>query len=205
MATFGGNPLKAVMIDVDGVLIKGRPKDGKHWSAYLEKDLKLSPSVLQRDFFGPHWSDIVVGRADLMQRLRPVLRSIAPHLSAEELVAYWFQQDSRLDHNLLNDLQEIRTGGSRIYLASNQEHLRANYLMDNLGLAHQFDGIFYSAQLAAKKPSLEFFERVVMRVGLEPRSLLLIDDSRENVQAATEAGWNASLWNETSSLKSILI
>ncbi len=42
--------IKAVMLDVDGVLVDGRPSDGRHWAASLEADLGLSFAVLQDAF-----------------------------------------------------------------------------------------------------------------------------------------------------------
>src|SRR5262249_22970093 len=35
-------PVKALMLDVDGVLVDGRPEDGRHWHTSIEEDLGLS-------------------------------------------------------------------------------------------------------------------------------------------------------------------
>ena len=86
-----------------------------------------------------------------------------------------------------------------MYLATNQEHLRAAYLMDTVGLAEHVDGIFYSARLGAKKPQMEFFAKVQAAVGLRGDDLLLIDDSLHNVEAALQAGWRALHWTAESS------
>lgn len=45
--------LKALIVDVDGVLINGRTRDGKHWSTDLETDLGLSPSLFHEKIFHP--------------------------------------------------------------------------------------------------------------------------------------------------------
>jgi len=37
------------MLDVDGVIV--RPRDGRHWSTNLEKDLGISAATLQTYFF----------------------------------------------------------------------------------------------------------------------------------------------------------
>jgi putative hydrolase of the HAD superfamily len=86
-----------------------------------------------------------------------------------------------------------------VYLATNQEHLRAAYLMENLGLAEHVEGIFYSARLGAKKPDVKFFAKIQAAVGLRGEEMLLIDDSRQNVEAALKAGWQALHWTKTSS------
>lgn len=192
-------PAKALMVDVDGVLVDGRPEDGRHWQASLEEDLGFTSDALHEHFFAPCWENIVLGRAGLMEHLATALQKIAPHVRPAQLVSYWFQMDSRLAAPLLAELSLVRAAGVRVYLATNQEHLRAAWLMEKLGLAEHVDGIFYSARLGAKKPDMEFFARVQAAVGLCGEELLLIDDSRPNIEAARKAGWQALHWTKHSS------
>ena len=186
------------MVDVDGVLVDGRPEDGRHWLTSVEPDLGLTAEALHREFFAPYWENIVVGRAGLMEYLPNALQTIAPHVSAAEFVSYWFQKDSRLNLPLLQQISAVRSKGIRVYLATNQEHLRAAYLMQNLRLAAKVDGIFYSAGLGAKKPESEFFAKVQAAVELPATQILLLDDSPANIEAAQEAGWQAYHWTKES-------
>jgi len=205
-ATFPRNDdvIKALMIDVDGDLVSGRPHDGRHWATTLEADLGLSFEILQAVFFNKYWKDVVTGRADLRERLAGVLALIAPALSAEQVITYWFQQDARLNSELLDDLALLRRGGLKVYLSTNQEHERAQYLMNTLALARRVDGCFYSAAIGYCKPMAEFFEAVVFKVGLLPRELLLIDDAEENVRAALQNGWFAVQWTGRDRLPDLL-
>jgi putative hydrolase of the HAD superfamily len=186
--------IKALMVDVDGVLVTGRPSDGRHWAVGLEADLGLNFDGLQTRFFKPHWEEIVTGRASLRTRLVEVLGEIAPGLTVERLLAYWFSQDARLNVDLLNELAALRRRGLLVCLATNQEHERMHYLMHSVGFAAQFDGCYYSAEIGHRKPAREFFDAVVMKVRLSPGELLLIDDAAENVRAALAAGWHAVHW-----------
>jgi putative hydrolase of the HAD superfamily len=186
--------IKALMVDVDGVLVTGRPSDGRHWAAGLEADLGLNFDDLQTRFFKPHWEEIVTGRASLRRRLVEVLGEIAPGLTVERLLAYWFSQDARLNADLLNELAALRRRGLLVCLATNQEHERMHYLMHSVGFAAQFDGCYYSAEIGHRKPASEFFDAVVMEVRLSPGELVLIDDAAENVRAALAAGWRAVHW-----------
>lgn len=190
--------IKALMVDVDGVLVEGRPEDGKDWQTSLEDDLAISSEVLNREFFTPYWEEIIVGRAALMHHLVPVLQKIAPHVVAEQFVTYWFEHDSRVFTPMLQELSSIRSTGVRIYLMTNQEHMRAAYLMEDLGLDRHVDGIFYSARMGVKKPAMEFFTHVRATVGLRGEELLLIDDSQDNIEAALKAGWQALHWTRHS-------
>src|SRR4051794_25334733 len=112
------------MVDVDGVLIDGRPEDGLHWQTSIEADFGFTADALHEQFFAPYWEDIVVGRAGLMEHLTTALQKIAPHVRPAEFVAYWFARDSRLAAPLLQELSLVRSTGIRVYLATNQEHLR---------------------------------------------------------------------------------
>jgi len=187
------------MVDVDGVLVDGRPEDGRHWGTSIEEDLGFTSGTLHEQFFAPYWEDIVLGRAGLTEHLTAALQKIAPRVSPDGLVSYWFEKDSRLVAPLLEELSLVRSTGIRVYLATNQEHLRAAYLMEKLGLAQHVDGIFYSARLGAKKPDMEFFAKVQAAVGLPGEEILLIDDSRQNIETALKAGWQALHWTKHSS------
>lgn len=187
------------MLDVDGVLVDGRPEDGRPWHTALEEDLGFSYDALHQAFFAPYWEPILLGRTGLIDPLTAALQTIAPHVSASEFLRYWFEKDSRIVTPLLPELAFLRSAGIAVYLATNQEHLRASYLMETLGLADHVDGIFYSAHVGAKKPDPAFFAAVESTLGVRGDELLLIDDSRANVDGALEAGWQALHWTKQSS------
>ncbi|EJT03124.1 HAD-IA family hydrolase [Rhizobium sp. CCGE 510] len=196
--------MKVLMVDVDGVLIHGRPADGLPHFTYLERDLGLRVELLQQEFFQTHWDDIIVGREPMEPRLASVLEKIAPHLSAETLIDYWFENDSRLDRALLDALAALRQSGITLFLATNQEHRRAGYLMEEAGLDAHFDGIIYSAALGHRKPSPEFFRLATERAGALPGEIAFIDDMAENIDAARQFGWNAAQWTAGATLGATL-
>ncbi|QKK31519.1 HAD-IA family hydrolase [Rhizobium indicum] len=192
--------MKVLMVDVDGVLIHGRPADGLPHFTYLERDLGLRVDLLQKEFFQTHWGDIIVGREPLEPRLASVLEKIAPHLSAATLIDYWFENDSRLDRNLLEELAAVRQSGITLLLATNQEHRRARYLMEKAGLGARFDDIIYSAAVGHSKPSPDFFRLATERAGVLPGEIAFIDDMKMNIEAARQFGWNAAHWTAGATL-----
>lgn len=194
---------KVLMVDVDGVVI--RHPAGLRWDHHMRADLGLDPEVLQQRFFAIHFQDIVSGRADLHDRLGPVLADIAPQLTSQALADYWFAQDAHLDQSLLNDLAALRADGVPMHLATVQEHHRARYLWDILGLKDRFEAIHYAADYGVGKPDPAFFRAVEARTGLTAGDLLLLDDSRRNVEAAQACGWSAVLWDGTQTLAEALV
>lgn len=180
------------MVDVDGVVVVHPDPGG--WSANLERDLGLSVKDLQSQFFALNFDDIVHDRAGLRDRLAPVLARIAPHLTCDQLCDYWFRNDSHLDHDLLGQLAQVRAQGLQLHLATVQEHERAAYLWNDMGLKDRFDAIHYAADLGHAKPAAEFYAAIEARTGFAPADLFFIDDKAANVEAAQARGWNAAVW-----------
>lgn len=193
--------LKALMVDVDGVLIV--PRLGG-WAADLEADLGLSREALAEHFFAVHWDDIVLGRAGLHERLAPTLARIAPHLTSQQLAAYWFSKDSVLDHQLLDDLAIVRARGLEVHLATVQEHERAAHIWRRLRFCERFDAMHYAADLGAKKSDPRFYAAVEARTGFAPGEMLLVDDTLANVEMAHAAGWGAVQWTGFAQLSDLL-
>lgn len=191
---------RCLMLDVDGVLVKGRPKDGLPWATDIEKDLGINPARLQAEFFTPYWADIITGKLVLLEVLMRCLPLISNTLTAEELIEYWFKMDARIDADVLQNCEKLRRSGTSIFLATNQDHMRADYLMNDLSLRNHVDGIIYSAGIAARKPDQAFYKEAETISGFTPEELVLIDDTKVNVKAARDAGWAAVHWEEGSNL-----
>lgn len=192
------------MLDVDGVLVNGRPEDGRSWDFRLCEDLGIVPEVLGREFFAREWKDVVVGKKDLMRALSASLERIPTSVKAEDLATYWFRMDSRVADTVLSDCRAAREQGIPIYLTTNQEHERADYLMGPMGLNSVVNGIAYSAEAGCKKPEAEFYSHAEGITGLQPHELLLVDDTQANIEGAHKAGWRAVLWDGREKLSEIL-
>lgn len=182
------------MLDVDGVVVTGRPRDGKHPFADIEAELGVSAALLQEKFFVAHWPAIIVGQEALEPRLSAVLAEIAPDVTSAALIDYWFRNDARLDEAVLDSVGRLRAAGVKVLLATNQEHRRAAYLMEELGLGRHVDGIAYSAALGHRKPMPDFYVAASALAGAEGTDLVLVDDVLDNVEAAIAAGWRGVHW-----------
>ena len=193
---------RAILVDVDGVLVRHPGTGG--WSANLERDIGIPVARLQEAFFTPHWRDVVHGRAALRDRLAPVLAELAPDVSCDRLIAYWFDHDAHIDQRLLDDLADLRAKGVELHLATVQEHERAAYLWDRLRLRDRFDGIHYSAALGHAKPAIEFYRTIEARTGLTPKEVFFIDDTAVNVAAARDCGWTAAVWTGDDTLGALI-
>lgn len=127
--------IRALMIDVEGVLVCGRPSDGRPWASTIEDDLGLSVAALQQEFFSPYWNEIVLGRAAPVDHLKPVLAKIAPHLPYDDFIAYWFENDARLNIKLLEELRQQRKAGKESIWQLTKSTSGRRISLKHLGLA----------------------------------------------------------------------
>lgn len=199
----------ALMLDVDGVILRGRAADGGPWTVDLARDLGIAPARLEAEVFAPHWRQILTGAVDLASVLERVLPRLAPGVGAQALIDYRFAQGARQDGALIAALARIRARGLPVWLATNQDALRAVWLMRDLGLARHVDGMIDSASLGAAKPDAAFFDRaagvMARQTGLRRRSLLLIDDTKANVASARANGWRAEQWTGGEEIEALLL
>lgn len=193
-----------LMLDVDGVLVAGRPADGRSWTFSLWEDLGIDPTNFIEQFFSTEWKNVVTGKQDLLPTLSSSLAKVSTNVTAEELISYWFEMDSRIVSSVLADCRTARASRMSVYLATNQEHRRVKYLMDTLGLRAEVDGIVYSAQAGVQKPHPDFYSYAANATGRYASELLLVDDTQENVEGAISAGWYAVHWVDGMTLVDIL-
>ena len=187
-----------LMLDVDGVLVHPGPSGS--WAADIEQDLGIDPQRLAEDFFAQHWRDVIIGKKSLLPVLEACLPALSSDVTPEAFVDYWFSRDSAIDKAVLADVDTLRTHGISVWLTTNQEHMRARYLMDEMALGDHVEGIIYSAALGTKKPERPFFRAAAQKAEAPSARLVLVDDSKPNVAAARAAGWKAFHWTPDQSL-----
>lgn len=191
-----------ILLDVDGVLLTGRPIDGLGWATDLDRDLGLTIEDLQSRFFKPYWAEIVIGKRPIRPCLDHALEGLP--VSAEALMSYWFSQDARIEQDILDAVDQLRGAGVAVSLATNQEPARLTYLSEKLGLGRHFDGVFASGVMGVAKPDPAFFAQIETRLGADPRDLILVDDTPANTAAARLRGWHGVDWPAHGSLTEVL-
>jgi putative hydrolase of the HAD superfamily len=115
--------------------------------------------------------------------------------SVDAFVRYWFENDARINRDVLAVVDRLaRHAQVELYLATGQEHHRAAYLWNELGLRAHFRDIFYSARLGHLKATPEFFGAINRALAIGPAERpLLFDDDEEVVGLARASGWDASV------------
>lgn len=187
-----------IIFDVDGVLINGynaTPERRIMWDANIEKDLGIKQSDLTTHFFNKRFGDVIIGKRPLLEAMNESLSDLNYSGTAQSIIDYWMDNDSRVNNQVLDVVQKLKSKSIPLYIATNQEHVRANYLWNNLNFKDYFQDIFYSAKIGHTKSSSLYFDYVNNKLGRN-EDILFFDDYPENVEAAKNAGWNAFVFND---------
>ncbi|HHB82542.1 MAG TPA: hypothetical protein ENK61_03620 [Devosia sp.] len=192
---------RAILFDIDGVLIHSMfhpdPNRARRWDRYMKDDLGIAREDWS-DFFKQRFSSIVRGQTSLLSELANFLPTIGYNESPLTFLAYWLRHDNQLNLQLIEAVKQFsKSPDVQIYLATNQEHIRAFHLWTNVGFSHIFKDMFYAARLGEAKPDFAYFEAVDTLLGPQNAPPLFFDDGQNNVDAANAHGWEGVLFDQT--------
>lgn len=192
---------RAVFFDVDGVLVNGyhaNPERSVRWNENLLADLGIDPERFNKEFiYDLFVKQVLVGRMGLVEALDRALPGLGFNGPSMKLVSYWLSHDSCLNEPMLDLVRKLKASDDvRLYLATNQEHIRAFWLWQDMGLGELFEDIFYAARIGAAKPTRPFFDGIMARIGLQGERPLFFDDSIKVIEGARDYGWEAVLFDD---------
>ena len=157
----------------------------------------MDPERFTQEFiFDVFVKKVSVGKMSVIEALERYLPSLGYKGSAMVFHHYWLVQDSVLNEPLLDHVRTLKArNDTRLFIATNQEHLRATWLWSHLGLGELFEDIFYSARAGVRKPEKGFFDFVEHRIGPQSEPPLFFDDTPKVIDGARKHGWEAVLFN----------
>ena len=129
---------------------------------------------------------------DLYDALEAVLPTLGHEGDPQKLIDYWMQRDAVITPGLLPYVERLHAcPGVRLFIATNQEPVRASYLMSTMGFGRYFQDIFNSARLGVLKPDPQFFIRIEELLNWANDKPTFFDDRESVVEAARSVGWDA--------------
>lgn len=180
-------PLKAVLFDMDGVIVDTEPL---HRKAYFKMfdDLGIVVSEeLYTSFTGSSTKKVCT----------TLIEKFGLQESHEELAAikrgyfkHFFDTDS--DFELLpgvkNLIENYYENGLKLILASSAHMNTINWVFEKFGLEEYFTGKISGADLNESKPHPEIFIVAAEMAGEPKENCMVIEDSTNGIQAAFSAG-----------------
>src|SRR3972149_7451745 len=110
--------IKAVLFDVDGVVLLPREK---YFSERLADDYGVSPALVL-PLFKNEFKDCLLGKADLKDILKKkYLKRWGWKGSIDELLHFWWKGEKAINKSVLSQIKRLRQKGIQCYLASDPE------------------------------------------------------------------------------------
>jgi beta-phosphoglucomutase len=177
--------LRALIFDMDGVLVDSNPVHREAWVRYnLRFGLETTEAMHER-MYGKRNDQIVrdfFGEA----------------LDAEEVHARGAAKEQLYREMIAGRIEEILVPGLRDFLkryravpkaiATNAEPANVNFLLDRAGLRPYFQVVVDGQQVTHPKPHPEVYLAAAERLGAAPADCIVLEDSHSGVEAGRAAG-----------------
>lgn len=180
--------LKAVIFDMDGVLVDSEPVhfksnqitlkkyagvdlDYEYYKQFIGSTVAAMWQIMQKDFHVTDysWEDLMKKNDEILaEMLRKEGYPEVP--GAAELV------------------RKLHEQGYLLAIASSSRLEKINYNVTNLGIKDCFQALVSGMDLKRPKPAPDIFLKAAEKLGVKPEECLVIEDSQNGVKAALAAG-----------------
>jgi HAD superfamily hydrolase (TIGR01509 family) len=177
--------IKAVIFDMDGVMIDSEPL----W----EKTERILLARRNIDY-SPEYRDLIVGlnQKDSGKLLRDTfsLEETVDEIISEriEILTSIYEKELTLVPGLAPLLEELRIGEYLLAVASSSPLRVIDFVLDMFSLRHYFDAVVSGECTENGKPHPDIYLHTAERLGVRPQKCVAIEDSINGVRSATGAG-----------------
>lgn len=176
--------LKAIIFDLDGVIVDSHPAHKKAWRALL-RSLGREVSEQELEF-------VVEGH-----KREEILRHFLGELNGEEVRRYGSLKDSffaQFAHQVtaipgvLQFFEQAHAEGLAIAVGTSAGRRRAEEMLKRMGLRSRLGALVTGDEVPAGKPDPAVFQFAAGRLGIATGNALVCEDAVAGVQAAKRAG-----------------
>jgi beta-phosphoglucomutase family hydrolase len=177
--------IKAVIFDMDGTIVDNR---SYHLKAWLEFTRRQGVPLTEEDYIEQYQ-----GRSN--QELMPDM--LGRSISKEEFPGLVDEKEG-IYRDLYKDVQavggflplfdEIKKRGLKTGLATTGYEKNRKHVLGQLGIMNEFDVIVGVEDVEKGKPDPEIYLKTAKKLGVDPESCLVFEDSIPGVRSAKSAG-----------------
>jgi len=176
--------IRAVVFDMDGVLIDSHPAHLSAWKAFLRS--------MGKELSDDELSFILEGRTR-----NEILRHFLGNLEDSELQEYGKRKDEifrATEHQIqavpgvIDFLRALNRNGVVSAVATSASEIRTVSTIERMGLAEHFEAIITASDVAAGKPHPTVYRLACERLTVAPARALAFDDAPAGIQSAKLAG-----------------
>ncbi|OQD55645.1 hydrolase [Streptomyces phaeoluteigriseus] len=182
-------PFDAVLCDVDNVI---RHFDSTHLES-LERVAGLAEGTTKKVAFSPEVDGpLLLGRITEQEWVASIARGLAGLVDEETgwaLGTALLESPFRADEAVLDLLRRARVRVPLVLVTNATLGLERD--LEAMGLTELADDVVSSARVGLAKPDRRILELGAARAGVRPDRCLFVDDTLENIVAATALGMTA--------------
>jgi 2-haloacid dehalogenase len=193
-----GPTIEAVVFDIGGVLLDWNPR---HLYRSLFAD-KAEMELFLAEICSPAWH-MPHDRGVSTEMTCAELASRHPGFS--EQIWAWSRRSEEMiggvDLGSVEVLRDVQETGLPCYALTNMEKETYPLRLQRFPFLGWFDGTVVSGREGIAKPDPAIFTRLLDRFGLTPGTTLMIDDAKENLDAAGRLGIQTVLFRSSRQLR----
>ena len=179
---------KAVIFDVDGVLVRTDAMHERSWRALAERENVPFPDDLPDKLRGVSRErslELVLGDAFGRYTVRQ-RTALMDQKNAAFLEAVNAMTPADTLPGVRELLEELRTAGIKLAAASASRNARV--VLDHIGLTDHLDAIIDGHDAPRAKPDPQCFLLAAEKLGIDPAHCVVVEDAPAGVLAALNAG-----------------
>jgi beta-phosphoglucomutase len=176
--------MKAVIFDMDGVLIDSHPVHKRAWRRFL--------SSVDRDVTDEQLDFVLDGR-----KREDILRHFFGELTSQQVAAFGRSKEEMFREEasevvaisgVVSFLDELALADIPVALASSASASRVEFILERLQLRSRFSAIVTGDDVHHGKPDPTIFKKAADRINVSYGDSLVIEDAVSGVIAARNAG-----------------
>ena len=186
------NKIKAIIFDVNGVLMLGRGKDVHE---YMAQKLK---SNIERwfDTIEPYWSEIVKDESKTLSFLTNVTQEYQiPESKIGKLLRKAFKKRFKKNRKLIKIIKKLNKKGYKTAIFSDQTSFSYD-AFEKYNLDSIVDITLWSQKEGLRKPDMKFYKLLIKRLKLPAKNCLFVDNHDWNLIPAKKLGIKTILFED---------
>ena len=181
--------MKAVIFDMDGVLVDSQPY---HFKADIDT-LAQYGVVKDRKFYEAFAGTLTADRMRTLKEMFKLDVSVEEMTEKREkmILDIMGKEDIVPVAGIPEFLRSIKEKGLTTAVASSSDYKLIYLILDRLNIARYFDSVTSGIDVKRGKPSPDVFLLAAERIGMDSADCLVVEDSENGVNAAKAAGMKA--------------
>ena len=177
---------KAVLFDMDGVVIDNLPYHVDAWLLYCERHgIHLTREIFYKDLNGLNSKDTFEW---LLKREISKEEINEFEEEKEQIYRGFYKPFLAPAPGLMNFLTLLKAYGIKAALGTSAGSGNIDFILDGLGIRSHFDAVIGGAEVKKGKPDPEIYVRAAGMINVSPENCWVIEDSLQGIEAGLSAG-----------------